>query len=67
MISLQIWVVLGWALAWTVGLTNVYVVFNGAEWSTVGGAFYQSLSPFLWSLCLCWLVIACKNGYGGKT
>ena len=61
---------MGWALAWAVGLSVVYGLFentNGHPISTEVAALYNSMDRIAWGAAVCWVIFACATGYGGET
>ncbi|XP_072014421.1 nose resistant to fluoxetine protein 6-like [Amphiura filiformis] len=60
-------VLCGWVLASAVGLVVIYVINNVfyRDWSLAEQSIYSGLASFTWALCVGWVILACKNGYGG--
>ncbi|XP_072014078.1 nose resistant to fluoxetine protein 6-like isoform X1 [Amphiura filiformis] len=60
-------VLCGWVLASAVGLVVIYVVNNAfyRDWSLAEQGIYNGLGSFTWASCVGWVILACKNGYGG--
>lgn len=59
----------GWTIAFVVGLSLVYGLYPGIPegklLSINVAAFYAAVSRPVWTFCLTWIVVACSKGYGG--
>ncbi|XP_065331424.1 nose resistant to fluoxetine protein 6-like [Cloeon dipterum] len=69
-VALPKWgVVIGWLICTALALSVLFLILIPYSESYVENAleaaFYGSLHKPAWSLCLCWIIWACVNGYGG--
>ncbi|GLV35422.1 uncharacterized protein CBL_01428 [Carabus blaptoides fortunei] len=56
----------GWLVSGAVMLTIIFAQHNLLDkYDRVGNAFFNGLHRHVWALCLCWIVYACTQGYGG--
>uniref|UniRef100_T1IWL8 Acyltransferase 3 domain-containing protein n=1 Tax=Strigamia maritima TaxID=126957 RepID=T1IWL8_STRMM len=64
---LKLWMVcLGWFLSAIAGLCLMCGLYKSNTWINLTlDSIYHAFSRSLWSLMLCWVIFACKNGYGG--
>ncbi|XP_076437337.1 O-acyltransferase like protein-like [Babylonia areolata] len=65
-------VMVGWVLAWAVGLTLAYINYDnlkdlahGIRWNAGQMAAFESLAKWVWAVCVGWVIFACYTGYGG--
>ncbi|CAB3367859.1 Hypothetical predicted protein [Cloeon dipterum] len=62
-------VALGWFTSTAVALTVIFLILipysENFVQNALEAAFYASLHKPAWSLCVCWIIWACINGYGG--
>ena len=60
---------IGWMLATATGLAVVYGLrgdISGKHQGSVAvHALYNALSRSAWGACVCWVIVACSQGYGG--
>ena len=59
----------GWAVATTIALLVLYGLYDssGAPHLTIGvSAFYNATHRSAWALAVCWVILACATGYGGR-
>ena len=69
---LQLAAVMGWTMAWAVGLLLVYIhydnlgdIMHGLGWNASDNAAYESLNKVMWAVCVSWVIFACSTGFGG--
>ncbi|KAJ9592894.1 hypothetical protein L9F63_015472, partial [Diploptera punctata] len=58
----------GWILVFTcfaVAIFAIIPVLDDAEDNKVDSSLYSSLSPALWALAVCWVILSCETGHGG--
>ena len=59
----------GWMLATATGLAVVYGLRGDISGKHPGStevhALYNAVSRSAWGACVCWVIVACKEGYGG--
>ena len=67
--SFQIINILGWAIAVGVGFAIVYGVYDDTgipQWNNHLSALYHATHRTAWGAAVCWVIIACASGNGGK-
>ena len=68
-IFIQVLNLLGWATATAVALLVLYGLYDpsGSPKLSVGVmAFYNATSRTAWAMAVCWVIVACATGHGGK-
>ncbi|XP_059140168.1 nose resistant to fluoxetine protein 6-like [Physella acuta] len=62
-------VAIGWTAAIATGLILVYGIhgdITGNSPSSVGvSVLYNAVARSAWGVCICWVIVACRCGYGG--
>ncbi|XP_065348762.1 nose resistant to fluoxetine protein 6-like [Cloeon dipterum] len=62
-------IAVGWFTSTAVALTVIFLILipysENFVQNALEAAFYASLHKPAWSLCVCWTIWACVNGYGG--
>ncbi|ALC49556.1 CG14204, partial [Drosophila busckii] len=65
--KLTVWI--GWIICLGLIFTCIFALYPYSAYNmnlpTINEAFYISLNRIAWPLALCWVVFACKYGYGG--
>ncbi|XP_016989158.2 nose resistant to fluoxetine protein 6-like [Drosophila rhopaloa] len=61
---------LGWTLCLAMIFTSIFALYPAAQWSapklsTLAESSYYTLTRVGWAMALCWVIFACKHGYGG--
>ena len=59
----------GWAVATTIALLVLYGLYDspGTPHLSIGvSAFYNATHRSAWALAVCWVIVACATGYGGR-
>ncbi|XP_070142906.1 nose resistant to fluoxetine protein 6 [Drosophila kikkawai] len=59
----------GWVLSLSMIFTSIFALYPAGKWSapalsTVEESLYYTLTRVGWPLALCWIVLACMQGYG---
>lgn len=67
----QCQLVLGWLFAITCGVSTVYGIYTvyrtgGRQFNKAENVIYGTVSRFVWSLALAWVIYVCHRGYGSE-
>ena len=69
-------VAIGWIIAFALFFTTTYAPILGdclnvsglydCDWTIAGKVTWSTLFRPMWGIWVCWVILACHAGYGGK-